>query len=471
MPLRPATHEAYELLQRGCIAMADIEAAGIRIDTDYLDKAIDDVCGRIKQAEAELRETDLYKLWQKHYGSTMKLDATGQLAHIVFKVMGCRRSLYHEQDKNDEIAYKHLISDIPELSKHFEARKLRKALTGNLYGIKKETVNGYIHPFFDLHTVESYRSSSSRINFQNQHVRNKLIAQIVRSCVIPRNKGNVLLEMDYGAQEVRVSVCYNKDPVLRDYIVNDGDMHRDMAKELYILTDEQLGPSDKGPGKLVRYAAKNKFVFPGFYGSDYISCAPNLWDAITELDLKRADGVSMHEHLAENGINRLGLCDRDTTPASDSFEKHVKAVEHDYWYNRYSVYTQWKKDWWNLYNRQGGVNTLTGFRLFGIFRRTQILCDPIQGSAFHCLLWSVIHIQEEFRKRKMRAKIICQIHDSALVDCPQSELSDVIEIMHRWSVREVSKHWSWITVPLATEFELAKDNWYNKKTIDINLPC
>jgi DNA polymerase-1 len=464
--LQPATPEAMQLLMEGAQAFARMEQTGIRIDESYLDRAIQETKDSIFQMEEEIRQTREYKLWQKHYGNNMNLRSRPQLGHVMFRLCGHKRNPHMKDKKtfrdfNNESAFKHL--DLPFTNLHFEIEHLKNALKRNLMGIKNEVVDGRIHPFFDLHTAESYRSSSSNPNFHNMPVRIKNIAQIVRTSVIP-DDGCELLEADYGSQEVRVACCYNKDPRLKSYILGGGDMHKDMALKLYLLTKKQLGDTDNdAAAKMIRYAAKNLFVFAQFYGSYYAQCAPMLWEGIARLNLQRSDGMSLYDHLKKKGIESLGACDPDQDVLEGTYEDVVKRTENWMWGEVFTVYDQWKRDWWALYQRQGGVNTLTGFRMEGVFDRNQILCDPIQGSAFHCLLWSFIRIQREFRRRRMKSKIILQIHDSLLINAWKSEIPDVVEIVRRVAVDEIAREWRWITVPLAVEFDRAENNWFQKR--------
>jgi DNA polymerase I len=458
MTPQQATPAAYQLLHEGSIAFARMEAAGLRVDTAYLSQKIKDVTHQIEEMKQEQKKAPEYKLWVKHYGESMKLGSRPQLGKVIFDLLGHKRNPFME-GKNDTASFEHL--QLPFVQNYQKIERLKKALATNLKGIQKEVVDGYLHPFFDLHTVESYRSSSSKPNFHNQPTRDKIIAEIVRSCIIPR-KGNVFIESDYGTQEVRVSYCYNKDPKLL-YDIFHGDMHKDRAMDLYKLSEEELGPiSGSNPGKMTRYVVKNKFVFAEFYGSYYGLCAPALWDAISIFDLKTAQGVSLYEHLSRKGIKRLGACDPDKDAEKGTFELHVKEVETRMWKENYKVYDQWKRDWWNLYLQKGGYNTLTGFHLSAVFRRNQVLCDPIQGSAFHCLLWSLIQIQKELIRKKMKAKIVNQIHDSILADVPRKEVDDYITIVKKWALDKVVKHYDWIICPLALEFEICQENWFSK---------
>jgi DNA polymerase I len=462
MPLAPATPEAMQLLMEGSIAFARIEAAGLRIDVPYLEQSIKDVQRQIAELTTGLQTSEEHKTWQRLYGDGMKLDSRTQLGRIVFDTLGHKRNPFMGMS-NDVAAFEHLR--LPFIVNYQTVTRLKKALSTNLLGIKREVVDGVIHPFHDLHTVESYRPSSSRPNFYNMPVRNKAISKIIRSCVIPR-EGHELLEVDYSTQEVRISYCYNQDPKLK-YDILHGDMHRDRTKELYLLSDEEMGPSSKDPGKLCRYIGKNKFVFAQFYGSYYGLCAPDLWDAISIYDLRRTDGVSLFEHLASKGISRLGACDSDQDPKVGTYEAHVKEVERVMWEENYPVYNQWKKDWWNRYQAEGGFHTKTGFTLYGVLRRNQVLCDPIQGSAFHCQLWGLIQIQKELIRRKMRTKIVNQVYDSILFDTYKKEREDVIALCQDYMLNRVVKHWPWIIVPLGMEFELSDRSWFDKKPLEV----
>jgi DNA polymerase-1 len=460
----PATKEALQLLMEGAVASSKMSANGIRIDVPYLDQKIKEVRQTIETLESELRQAPEYKCWQKMFGLKMKLQAPYQLGQVIFRGMGHKRNPFL-QDSNEEVAFEHL--KLPFLKLHFQRLKLKKALTTNLYGIKRETVSGFCHPSFLLDTTVSNRLSCRNPNFQNVPGRNKVISEIVRSCVIPR-EGHEILNGDYSVQEVRVAYCYCKDQRLLHDILH-GDMHKDRALELFLLTPEEMGNPKQGMGKKIRQEAKNKFTFAQFYGDYYGHCAPLLWDAITMEELTTAAGVPLHEHLKSKGIGTLGLCDPEQEPKKGTFEYHVQKVERKMWDEVYVEYTQWKKDWYNLYLAHGAISTLTGFRHEGVFSRNQILNFPVQGSAAHCLLWSHIQIQKEMTQRRMKSKIIFTIHDSLGVDAHKKEIDDVCEMMYRWSVVEIQKHWPWIIVPLSLEFGICPVNWYQEIPLEVKL--
>lgn len=465
MALIPATREAYDLLLQGAIAFAALQRAGLRIDVPYLDKAIADTKQQVKDMREELNADPIMDEWQKLYGQNTKINSPVQLGHVMFDCLGYKRNpLFREikddgeeKDSNEEAAFKHI--KIPFIKIYFESRKLDKAAGTFLMGTKREVVNGFVHPFENLHTTESYRPSCQEPNYANQPTRNKTIAKIVRSAVISRfGDDGVLLEADFESHEVKTSCFYHKDENFIRYVTGGGDMHYDTAKTVYLLNDSEI------EGKDTRYAAKNKFVFPGFYGAYYITMTPDLWDAMDELNLVTAQGVPMQQHLRSKGIKSRGLCDPTQEPVSSTFEAHVRKCQEIFW-ARFPTYVKWKEDWWQQYQRNGGFHLLSGFTNKGIFRRNQVLCDANQGTAFHCLLWSLIRVRWEMLRKKMRSKCILQIYDSQLFDCHKSEVDDVIELVRRISTQEVARAWKWITVPLSIEFQVCTGSWWNKTKI------
>ncbi len=456
--MKPTTLEAYKLLHDGSIALARMEANGIRIDMDRLKSNMTTVSGKIKDLEEAIKQDEVYKAWKKAYGDKFNMASIPQLGKVLFTHMKyeCKERTPTGRPKVDESTLESL--NIPFTKKFLYIQKLKKLLNTYLKGIEREAVDGLVHPSYSLNRVDTYRSSASQPSFQNIPVRKPEFAKLIRQCYIPRD-GHVLVETDYSGIEVRVSACYNKDPVLIEYINDKSkDMHRDMAAQCY-----KLDP--KSVQKQPRYCAKNMFVFPQFYGDYYIDCAIHLWEAIDRLHLVDEHGVSLRTSLEEQGITELGVCDPKQRPRSGTFEAHIKAVEEDFWGRRFKVYNEWKNQWWRGYLRTGGIDFLTGFRIEGIYKRNDILNYGTQGSAFHCDLWSIIEIQRLLYKYKMKTKLVGEIHDSILADSPVKEVQNYLEIAHKVMTKDIRKAWKWIIVPLEFEAEVTpeKASWNDKQ--------
>jgi DNA polymerase I-like protein with 3'-5' exonuclease and polymerase domains len=461
--MRPITDEGYKLLHDGCVALSQVEANGIRVDTDYLQRAITDTGQQIKELSEQLKKYKIFKVWRKTYGSKTNIDSREQLGKILFDVMKYTCHSYTKTG-NPQANEENLKSTGLEfVSNYLRLQKLKKARSTYLHNILRETVDGFMHPNFPLHLVRSFRGSSDHPNFTNMPIRDPLIAELVRQAIIARIN-HCILEIDFKGAEICAATCYHKDPRMIRYIEKDpGAMHKDMAAELYMLSKSQVS-------KDTRYAAKNRFVFAEFYGDWYKNRAPDLWHAIEELNLTiKGTDIDLYSHLESQGIIGLGACHPDQESKDGTFERHVQNVEYAFWNKRFKVYNQWKKDWWKEYQETGFFETLTGFIIEGLLDRKQAINYPIQGTAFHWLLWCLIQIQKQLKKYKMKSVIVGQIHDSIVGDIHKREVKDYLSIVKQVIYEDLPKHWPWIIVPLIVEAEQAPvgASWYAKKEIEL----
>lgn len=460
MLIQPDFAQASKLLHDGTLALSRVEANGIRIDEQRLDLSISRLRGKIARTEESLKSSEVWSEWRKIYGDKAKIGGREQLASVLSK-MGIATFSTNEETHR-VIADEEVLSHVnhPFVKTWCGLEKKKKLANTYLAGIKREVVGGFLHCMYGLNTAITYRSSSELINFQNLPIRDPKSGKLIRSCFIPRD-GHVLVEIDYSGIEVRIAACYNEDPVLIDYISDASkDMHRDMAAKIYCCTKDQVN-------KLTRYFSKNQFVFPEFYGSYYIDCARNIWEMIDRHHLE-VEGTPLYDWLARKGINKLGACDPKKSPRQGTFEHHIKEVEEQFW-NVFNVYASWKKRWYKQYLREGRFATLFGFLIQGIMKRNEAINYPIQSTAFHCLLWSLIQLEKSLRMRKMRTKIVGQIHDSIVSDVPINELDDYLVLASSIMTRRIRKGRDWLVVPLEVEAEACgeKETWHQKKKIAI----
>jgi len=146
----------------------------------------------------------------------------------------------------------------------------------------------------------------------------------------------------------------------------------------------------------------------------------------------------------------------------------MEKVEDYYWNERYVEYTQWKEDLLEDYNEKGYIDLITGFRCSGVMEKNQALNVPIQGPAFHCLLWSLIQLDKIRIKRKWGAKIIGQIHDSIVWDIPADEFDEVLQTSRQVMCFDIRKEFKWLIVPLEIEAEATDvdKSWATKKKVN-----
>lgn len=466
--IQATTKDAYNLLHKGSIALAAVESAGIRIDTEYLNKTINENEIRIKELEDDLKQDPIWGSWKKTWGEQKaNLGSLTQLAKVLFEVeqipydpeWGTTPTGRYRAD--DEIFAK---VGVPFTEKLTKIRKLSHMTNTFLKGIRREVVDGLLHPDLNLHTARSYRSSSGggdettggrSFNTQNITSRDVEFAKMIRRCFIPRN-GNRLIESDFSAHEFRISAIIRGDPLMLKYASDPTkDIHRDMAMKCFLIDDPKL------VGKDCRYVGKNGFVFPKLYGSYWKKIAAAMWLEIEAKKLKVGD-VPMKKHLRLKGISELG--NSDGQPLPGTFEHHIKKVETEF-LQKFHVFASRCDEVWQEYRNTGEFSMVTGFLCKGIYSKNARLNYDTQGPAFHCLLWCIIELVKEIRKRKMKAKVVNQVHDCVIGDVPNEETQEYLYLLKDIVEVRLRKAWEWISIPLAVEAEVCgvEDDWSLKK--------
>lgn len=450
--IEPKTKEAYELLHEGTKVLTDIEENGIHIDIEYCHKAKYKLQKRCEVIKTRIRDNKFVRSFVNNTGRPFNFESPKQLSNFLYDHLKIKSNRITEKGSRstDESTLKKI--DLPITNDILQYKKLNKAISTYLNNFIVESHNGILHPFFNLYLALTFRSSSSNINFQNIPRRIKELNRLLRRAIIPP-PGALINESDYSGIEVAIAYCYHQDPNMKEELLNDDkDMHGDMAKEIFFLQEST---------KACRDCAKNKFVFPEFYGDFYEDCAINIWEYIELYDLKNTDELPMKKHLKNNNIN--GLKD---------FIEHIREIENKFWNERFPVYTNWKKEWYNRYLINGFFNTFTGFTCKGLMKKNKVINYAIQGSAFHCLLWSLIQIHKELKKQKAKSRIFGQIHDSICSYIYPDEFNDVMKLINRVTTKDLLNRWDWISIPLKVEHEATRidESWYMKKEL-INKRC
>ena len=452
--------DAQDLLQQGARALADVEANGFRIDQARLNATIQDIEQKIAKNTEKLKNGEVWKEWKNSYRNP-NIGSRQQLATVLFDKLGYESTGTTKtgRNKTDEESLEACGS--PYVKGWLKTEKLKKLLGTYLKGIRDEVVDGYLHPVYNTHLAISIRSSCDSPNFQNIPIRNPKIGELIRSCFVAR-KGCRIVEVDYSSLEFRICAAFWNDKNMMSYVSDPTkDVHRDIAAECFALSTDEVT-------KEIRFFTKNQFVFPELYGSYHVQCAKNLWYSITDSRAKIKTGVSLKSHLKEvKGITRLGPCDPKMIPLEGSFEHHIWRVENRF-NKRFPEYAAKKEKWWEEYQETGQFQMMTGFIIKGVYSKNQIYNIPIQGPAFHCLLWSLIRINDWLKENKMKTLITGTIHDSIVFDVYESELQEVLKNTRHVMTEAIRKEWDWITVPLDVEFEASPvdGNWWEKKAIE-----
>lgn len=464
--IRATTKDAFRLFMEGSEALAEAEFNGILCDQDYIRRSITNVDRQHKLLVNQLENTELGKVWKKHFGHQANFDSNTQLEKVLYEDLGIEAKRWTEKKRASVNAESLESLHRDDINLLLKAKNLGKMSSTYLKNLLAESLpDGFIHPFFHLGGygddreggASTYRSSSSDPNFQNQPNRMESDRKLIRRSLISRPDHRIT-GWDYGGIEVCISACYHQDKNMIRYIEKGEDMHRDVSADCFLLPPEQCSKAAGPEGKKIRFEGKNKFTFPQFYFSIPESCAKNLWTSMehAKLVVPSNPEKSLRKHLKDKGIRTY-----------EGFEAHIKKVCEKFWNSRFPGFGKWRKDWIDSYNRKGYFDMLTGFRVEGVLTQFQLANWPIQGPAFHCLLWSFIKVYQLWKKEGWKSKLVGQIHDELVADVHENEFHKALETVPKIMTKDLMKEWGWIVVPLETECESTpvEGNWYEKKEV------
>lgn len=443
---------AYKLWHDTSQAFKDMERTGINIDKKALRENLTHAAKKKREIYKKIIDTRLGGVWRSTYYEKTNFSSPDQLRWMLYSYL--RKPITKKTEKGAAAVDKEILNKYAKeypLFKYLLNYKLYDKLEGTyLKNIKLETdENSVLHTNLNLNIVKSYRTSSANPNLQNMPIRDPEMSKYIRNVFKP-SKGNRLVEIDYSSLEVRVSAYYHKDPNMLSYLNEGGDFHYDTAKDIYILSDEQMTSK-------LRKSAKGGFVFSQFYGDYYKNCAENIWGQIIENNYCRADGKPIFEHLREQGISTL-----------PEFIEHIKQVEHIFWNKRFNVYGQWKEDVVKDYRKSGFMEGLSGFTYSSHIHKNAIFNVPVQGTAAHILLRALCIANDYLKDYK--TNLVLQIHDSILLDLCPEEAHIVLPVIKEIMEKTVLEYYPFAKIaPLSVDFEATPVDgaWDTKEEVEM----
>jgi len=336
-------------------------------------------------------------------------------------------------------------------------RKLNKALNTYIADLKRNIseANGKINHELWLNVAETYRSSSSDPNLQNQPKHGDILPgfpwKSIRKVFIRLADGWLIAEFDYDGAEVKVAGMLGNDPQMIEDLNNDLDMHSHWAIKLFGLKGYSYEQVKEQFGDNERFLAKNNFTFANFFGAGFQSIAE---------EMRKSE---FYKEFV-SGIYNMRKSKNETF---DSYYynfslNHIKDCQNQF-YERYHVYKAYQDAIVDKYYKTGYVENPFGFRRRFPLTRNEIINYPIQSTSFLLLLDSLIKIEDELEKGDWKSHLINQIHDSGKANLITYEAGDFMDMVDDKMCNKPDLPWS-TTVKMKTDWEVGK-NWFDMKHI------
>ena len=393
-----------------CCVLYSMEKEGISIDREQLENFGNMLSQRISDCETVIFG---------YSGGPFNIQSTRQLGELLFEKMGLppvkktKTGYSTNADVLEKLKSKHPI--IPAIMDYRMLTKLKSTYADGLLKVIAE--DGRIHTTFQNLVTATGRLSSTEPNLQNIPVRTDLGAEI-RKMFVPK-PGCVLVDADYSQIELRVLAHIAEDKVMQDAFCNGMDVHTVTASQVFGVPQDAVTPLQRRYAKAVNFGI--------VYG-------------ISEFSLAEDIGVSRYEAKAyiENYLNNY-----------PGVRAYMKRVVDD---ARSAGYTT------TLYGRRRYIPELknTNFNLRQAAERIA-LNTPIQGTAADLIKLAMIRVHRALQEQYPQAKLILQVHDELIVECPQDIASNVAELISR-EMEQVAT----LRVPLLAEAKWGA-SWYEAK--------
>ena len=363
--------------------------------------------------------SDCEKLIYSYSDGPFNINSTRQLGELLFEKIGLppvkktKTGYSTNADVLEKLKDKH-----PVISAIMDYRMLTKLKSTYAEGLMKVIgEDGRIHTTFQNLVTATGRLSSTEPNLQNIPVRTDMGAEI-RKMFIPKD-GFVLVDADYSQIELRVLAHIASDSAMQEAFVSGMDIHTVTASQVFGVSADEVTSLQRRHAKAVNFGI--------VYGISEFSLADDI-------------GVSRYEakaYIDSYLANYPGV------------RNYMKNVVED---ARSSGYTK------TMYGRRRYIPDLKNSN-FNVRQGAEriALNTPIQGSAADLIKLAMIRVDEALRSTYPQAKLLLQVHDELIVECPE-EIAEQVAQLVSGQMEQVAK----LNVPLIAEAKWGK-SWYEAK--------
>lgn len=387
--------------------LARMELRGILIDREDLARLGREFETRLAEVEAETH---------RQVGHSFNLGSTKQLSQVLFEELGLpvikrtKTGYSTASEVLERLAPRH---EVPRLVlEHRKLSKLISTYTNVLQAaIRPET--GRVHADFQQTASQTGRLISTDPDLQRTPIRTPEGKRIRRAFVAP--EGHVILSADWSQIELRILAHVSQDPLLLEAFRTGADVHRRTAGELFGCAPEEVTAEQRGVGKTVNFAT--------VYGQGATALSQIL-------GIPRKEAEAYITRYFETYAGVRAWLDRTIEEAMASGQVQT------------------------LFGRIRRIPELRSHSFMDVQAGQRIAANtPIQGSAADLCKLAMVRIDQGLQAEGLASRLIMQIHDELVLECPSDEADRVAE-----RVRHEMEHVVELDVPLVAEVGVG-DSW------------
>lgn len=382
-----------------CQVLAEMERAGFLVDR----KALADF-GESLTAGIDALQRGIWEL----AGHEFNINSPKQLGEVLFDelMLPAGKKTKTGWSTNADILEK-LIGKHPIIGDILEYRMLTKLKSTYADGLLKViSTDGRIHTNFRMTVTATGRLSSTEPNLQNIPVRRELGAQIRRMFVAA--PGCVLVDADYSQIELRLLAHISGDETMQNAFKSGEDIHAVTASQVFGLPLSEVTPAQRSSAKAVNFGIV--YGISAFSLAQDIKVSPAEARAYIDAYMQKYHGV--REYM-------------DRVIAEAKERGYVETL-----FGRRRPVPELKAS--NFNTRSFGERVARNM--------------PIQGTAADIIKLAMVNVRRRLRAEGLEARLILQVHDELIAECPEREAERVAALLEEEMERAVT-----LSVPLTAE--------------------
>ncbi len=385
--------------------LAEMEMAGILLNMPFFSEFSDQLATRLDEIKKEVTEL---------VGKDFNLNSTQQLSDVLFTTLGLQPPDRTRKTKSGHYSTSAAVlegmrGDHPVVDLILEQRELSK-LKSTYVDALPAAINpatGRVHTSFNQTGSVTGRLASSNPNLQNIPIRTELGRRVRKGFIAA--EGNILLAIDYSQIELRIVAHMAQDKTMLAAFNAGQDIHATTAAGVYNVALEEVTKEMRRHAKAINFGL--------IYG-------------MSAFGLTRSTDLTLAE--SEDFVAAYFT----KFPGVKGYLDNIRKVAAE----------------------QGYVETLLGRRRYFPALQNpankqlknreerEAINAPIQGTAADIMKIAMLNVAKALSDAKLNSKMLLQVHDEVVIECPESELEITIEV-----VTKAMEEAYLLDIPLSTE--------------------
>jgi DNA polymerase-1 len=409
--------------------LAQMEATGIRIDTDYLAELSSELGETLQRLEGDAKAAA---------GTEFNLASPKQLGELLFDTLGLdrKKSRKTKTGWSTDATVLEKLEDahpvVPLVLEHRTLSKLKSTYVDALPALM-EPETGRVHTDFNQAVTATGRLSSSNPNLQNIPIRTEFSRRI-RKAFLPE-AGWQLISADYSQIELRILTHLSGEEVLVEAYRNGDDVHALTARLL--LEKDEVSADERRLGKTINFGV--------IYGMGAQRFARET--GVSQAQAK--EFLSKYKQRYPKVFAFLELQER--LALSRGYVETILGRRRPFAFDPSGLGRLLGKDPLEIdleVARRGGMEA----------QQLRAAANaPIQGSSADIIKLAMVQLHHKLAASGLPARLLLQVHDELVLEAAPEALDQVLSLTRETMERAVE-----LSVPLLVETGVGP-NWMEAK--------